>query len=98
MRREHRPEAETRGRAEQPAEEHEHEHQRNAGDDVRIHHGDVGRRVERGAQIFVAHPVHAHGGSRAHRGRDDRGNHGEDERVFERVERFPVAEQLLIPF
>ena len=98
VRREHRPEAETRGRAEQPAEEHEHEHQRNAGDDVRIHHGDVGRRVERGAQIFVAHPVHAHGGSRAHRGRHERCDHGEDERVFERVERFPVAEQLLIPF
>ena len=98
VRREHRPEAETRGHAEQPAEEHEHEHQRNAGDDVRIHHGDVGRRVERGAQIFVAHPVHAHGGSRAHRGRHERCDHGEDERVFERVERFPVAEQLLIPF
>ena len=63
-----------------------------------VHHGDVGRGVERGAQIFAAELVHANGGGRAHHGRDDRCDHGEDERVFECVERFGVTKQLVIPF
>ena len=83
---------------EHPRCEHEQQHQGDTGNDVRVHHGDVGDGHHRAAQPLGTHYVDAH----RRQGADDRGQHcgqhGEHQGVAEGLQRAVVAEDLPVPF
>ena len=97
VRDQHRPEAQTGGGAEEAADKDEHEHQRDAGDDIRIDHRDVGHGVHQRAQIPAAQLVDADRGGGAHDRGDQGSAHGEEQRVAHGAERVRVTEQLAVP-
>ena len=92
-----RPEAEAGGGAEKPAHEHEHQHQGNAGDDLRVNHGDVGDGVHHGVEIAVSQLVDAHGGGGAHDGGNSGGADRQHQGVLHGVQRLRIPEQLPVP-
>ena len=73
----------------------EQQRQRHTRDDIGVRHRDVGQRHDGAAQPPV-HVVDADRRHRAHNGRDERGEHGDDERVPQQRQQRAVTEQVHI--
>ena len=77
-------------------EHHEQQAQADAGDDIRIHHGDVVDGVHR-RTTAAAHGVQADGGEGAGDGRHDGGQQRHQQRGIDAVHNEPVGEKGLVP-
>ena len=77
-------------------EHHEQQTQADAGDDVRVHHGDVVDGHQR-LPGLAAHGVEADGSKRAGHGGDDGGQQGHQQRGIDAVHDEPVLQQLGVP-
>ena len=94
---EHGEKAQACRRAEQAADKDEHQHQRDAGDDIRVRHGDVCDGVHHGPVPFRAQLVDADGGCGADDGGDGRSRGGQQQGVFDRFQGIAVPQQLPVP-
>ena len=93
MRDKKRPEAEYGIGLQHCPRERKQQRQRDAGDDIRVRHGDVGHGHDGGAEPAL-HAMDADGGHRADDGRDERGEQRDDDRVAQQRQERAVAEQI----
>ena len=93
MRDEKRPEAEHGVGLQNRPREREQQRQRNAGDDIRIRHGDVRYGHDGGAEPAL-HAVDADGSHCADDGRDERRQQRNDDRVAQERQERAVPEQI----
>ena len=94
---EHGGKIQARRRAEKAADEHEHQHERDTGDDIGVHHGDVRHGVHRSAKRAIAQLVYPDCGSGAHDGGDKGSGGREDKGVAHGTEGLRIAEELTVP-